>query len=321
MSKVACIGECMIELKQAQGTVPGSEPGLFSRFYGGDTLNTAVYLSRLGVGVDYITALGDDGLSDEMISGWAAEGIGTARVARLPGKLPGLYMIQTDDKGERRFFHWRDSAAARSLMDLPQTPEILDSLAGYDMVYLSAITLSLYGPEGRGRLFAALWRAREMGARFAFDTNFRARGWPDLDLARAVFQQAFASADIVLASTEDLLPLYPGMTSEALLARIPGAEVVLKLSEPASVVRLDGVPYPIKAKPVEAPVVDTTAAGDSFAAAYVAARLVGADPIEAARAGHRLAGVVVCHPGAIIPRAEMPSGLFPNHLNSRRTPP
>ena len=314
MSKVACIGECMVELKQADG-------GLFSRGFGGDTLNTAVYLARLGVDADYITALGDDSLSDEMIAGWAAEGVGTGRVLRLPGKLPGLYLIQTDDKGERRFLHWRDSAAARSLMDLPQTPEILNSLPGYDVIYLSAITLSLYGGEGRARLFAALGRARESGARFAFDTNFRARGWPDLDVARAVFREAFATADIGLASTEDLLPLYPGESSENLLARIPGAEVVLKLSEPASIVRLEGVPYPIKAKPVEAPVVDTTAAGDSFAAAYVAARLVGADPIEAARAGHRLAGVVVCHPGAIIPRAEMPLGLIPNHVNSRRVSP
>jgi 2-dehydro-3-deoxygluconokinase len=314
MSKVACIGECMVELKQADG-------GLFSRGYGGDTLNTAVYLARLGVGADYVTALGDDSLSDEMIAGWAAEGVGISRVARLPGKLPGLYMIQTDDQGERRFFHWRDSAAARSLMDLPQTPEILDALAGYDVIYLSAITLSLYGAEGRARLFAALGHARENGARFAFDTNFRARGWPDLDVARAVFQEAFAAADIVLASTEDLLPLYPGVSNETLLARIPGPEVVLKLSEPASIVRLEGVPYPIKAKPVEAPIVDTTAAGDSFAAAYVAARLVGADPIEAARAGHRLAGVVVCHPGAIIPRAEMPPGLIPNHVNSRKASP
>lgn len=314
MSKVACIGECMVELKQADG-------GLFSRGYGGDTLNTAVYLARLGVGADYITALGDDPLSDEMIAGWAAEGVGTKRVVRLPGKLPGLYMIQTDGKGERRFFHWRDSAAARSLMDLPQTPEILDSLAGYDVIYLSAITLSLYGAEARSRLLAAIGRAREAGARFAFDTNFRARGWPDLDVARAVFRDAFAAADIVLASTEDLLPLYPGESNENLLARIPGAEVVLKLSEPASVLRLEGVPYPIKAKPVEAPVVDTTAAGDSFAAAYVAARLVGADPLEAARAGHRLAGVVVCHPGAIIPRAEMPPGLVPNHVSSRKASP
>ena len=211
MSKVASIGECMVGLKQADG-------GLYSRGYGGDTL-TDVYLARLGVGVDYITALGDDTLSDEMLAGWAAEGVGTNQVMRLPGKLPGLYLIQTDDNGERRFFHWRDSAAARSLMDLPAAPEILNSLAGYELIYLSAITLSLYGGEGRARLFAALKGAREAGARFAFDTNFRARGWPDLDVARAVFQEAFAAADIVLASTEDLLPLYPGVTSEALLAR------------------------------------------------------------------------------------------------------
>ncbi|MDE5451964.1 sugar kinase [Bradyrhizobium sp. CSA112] len=307
MTKVACIGECMIELKQAQGT----QAGLFSRGYGGDTLNTAVYLARLGAGADYITALGDDSLSDEMIAGWAAEGVGTTRVARLPGKLPGLYMIQTDDKGERRFFHWRDSAAARSLMDLPQTPEILGSLATYEMIYLSAITLSLYGEEGRARLFAAVKRAREAGARFAFDTNFRARGWPDLDVARAVYHDAFELADIVLASTEDLLPLHPGESNEALLARIPGNEVVLKLSEPASILRLAGVSHQIRAEQLKAPVVDTTAAGDSFAAAYVAARLAGADPKEAARAGHRLAGVVVCHPGAIIPRAAMPPGLIP----------
>lgn len=303
MSKVACIGECMVELKQADG-------GLFSRGYGGDTLNTAVYLARLGVTVDYVTALGDDPLSDEMIAGWSAEGVGTSRVLRLRGKLPGLYLIETDDKGERRFFHWRDSAAARGLMDLPETDAILNSLAGYDVVYLSAITLSLYGDEGRERLFTALKRARESGARFAFDTNFRARGWPDLDIARAVFRQAFEIADIVLASTEDLLPLYPDESNEALLARIPGGEVVLKLSEPASILRIAGTTHRIRAEPITAPVVDTTAAGDSFAAAYVAARLAGAGPIDAARTGHHLAGVVVCHPGAIIPKAAMPARLI-----------
>lgn len=303
MTRVACIGECMIELKQA-----GS--GLFSRGYGGDTLNTAVYLARLGAAVDYITALGDDPLSDEMVAGWAAEGVGTTRVLRLRGKLPGLYLIETDDRGERRFFHWRDSAAARSLMELPETDDILNSLANYDVVYLSAITLSLYGDKGRERLFTALRRAREGGARFAFDTNFRARGWPDLDIARSVFRQAFEIADIVLASTEDLLPLYPGESDEALLARIPGGEVVLKLSEPASILRISDVSHPIRAEPVAAPVVDTTAAGDSFAAAYVAARLAGAEPIDAARTGHHLAGVVVCHPGAIIPQAAMPPELI-----------
>jgi len=299
MTRVASIGECMIELKQAAG-------GLYSRAFGGDTLNTSVYLARLGVAVDYITALGDDALSEEMISSWREEGVGTSKVARLKAKLPGIYLIATDTSGERRFFHWRDTAAARSLLDLPETEAMLRSLTSYSVVYLSAVTLSIF-PESRPRLLAALRQARCAGARVAFDTNFRVRGWPDLDIARRIFRETFEISDIVLASTEDLLPLYPNDSTDSLLAKIPGDEVVLRLAEPKSLVRSAGTTHRVEAAPLTAPVVDTTAAGDSFSAAYIAARLAGATPSQAARAGHRLAGRVVCHPGAIIPRSAMPA--------------
>jgi 2-dehydro-3-deoxygluconokinase len=229
-------------------------------------------------------------------------------------------MIQTDDKGERRFFHWRENSAARCLMDLPETAGILGSLANNGLVYLSAITLSLYSASGRRQLIAALRRAREGGTRVAFDTNFRIRGWPDLDVARGAYRDAFEAADIVLASTEDLLPLYPGESNDGLMARIPTTEAVLKLSVPASIVRFEGVSREVKAEPVTKPVVDTTAAGDSFAAAYIAARFAGADPIEAARAGHRLAGLVVCHHGAIIPRSAMPANITPRPAASLKVP-
>jgi 2-dehydro-3-deoxygluconokinase len=314
MNRVASIGECMIELKQAPG-------GLYSRGYGGDTLNTAIYLARLDIDVDYVTALGDDSLSDEMLAGWATEGVGTSRVARLTGKLPGIYMIQTDDLGDRRFFHWRENSAARSLMDLPETDDILDSLAAYDVVYLSAITLSIFGAQGRAKLIGAIHRARKHGVRVAFDTNFRIRGWPDPDIARAVFDEAFAASDIVLASAEDLLPLYPYETDERLLERIPCSEVVLKRLAPASIVRSVGVAHEVRAEPVTRPVVDTTAAGDSFSAAYIAARLAGAEPVEAAQAGHRLGGVVVCYPGAIIPRSAMPAHTALRPATSRKASP
>ena len=311
MTRVACIGECMIELKQAEG-------GLYARGYGGDTLNTAIYLARLGADVDYFTALGDDPMSDEMIAGWIAEGVGTSRVARLKGKLPGLYMIQTDAFGDRRFFHWRESAAARILMDLPETGDILDSLASYDVIYLSAITLSIYSAQGRVKLIGTLHRARKRGAIVAFDTNFRARGWPDPDVARAVFAEAFAASDIVLASTEDLLPLYPDESDGQLLERISCDEIVLKHLRPGSIVLSKGVSREVAAEPATRPVVDTTAAGDSFAAAYIAARLAGAEPFEAAQAGHRLGGVVVCYPGAIIPRSAMPPDILTDPPPSRK---
>lgn len=314
MTKVASIGECMIELKQAEG-------GLYSRGFGGDTLNTAIYLVRLGVGVDYVTALGDDPMSDEMIAGWAIEGVGTQRVVRLKGKLPGLYMIQTDKFGDRRFLHWRESAAARRLMDLPETDGILDSLGTYDVVYLSAITLSIYGAQGRTKLIGALGQARRHGTTIVFDANRRASGWPDPDIARAAFDEAFAASDIVLASTEDLLPLYPDDSDEQLMARIPCGEAVLKLLSPGSIVRFGGVSQEVRAEPVTQPVVDTTAAGDSFSAAYIAARLAGVEPAEAARAGHRLGGVVVCYPGAIIPRSAMPASILPGPPPARKPSP
>jgi 2-dehydro-3-deoxygluconokinase len=103
-----------------------------------------------------------------------------------------------------------------------------------------------------------------------------------------------------------------------LLAGIPSPEVVLKLAEPATILRFAGGMTKVKAEPVTKRVIDTTAAGDSFAAAYVAARLSGAEPVEAARAGHRLAGVVVCYPGAIIPRYAMPPKKTPRPAISRK---
>ena len=219
--------------------------------------------------------------------------------------MPGLYIIQTDAKGERRFSYWRDTAAARLLFHAPEAESIVAALPAYDMIYLSGISLSLYGDNGRERLFAVLGEARANGRRVAFDTNFRPRGWPDRDIARAAFRQAFACADIVLASTEDLDLLFGDDGVNEVLAFSDRAEIVLKHPDLTCRVLTKGEEVLVPGKPVK-DVVDTTAAGDSFAAAYLDARLSGQDPRSAAQAGHRLAGQVVRHRGAIIPREAMP---------------
>ena len=297
--RAACVGECMVELRE--------EPdGRFARGFGGDTLNTAVYLARLGIHVAYATALGDDPWSDEMLAAWRAEGVDTALVLRCAGRMPGLYVIQTDARGERRFLYWRDSAAARLLFALPDTPRVVAALAGCRLVYCSGISLSLYGPDGRDRLAAALAAARAQGTAVAFDTNYRPRNWPDRAEAQQAFREALAGADLIFAAAEDLAPLFGAGWEDVLARTAPAAERVVKLPHPSCRIHCPGTPpLEVPAPAVLAPV-DTTAAGDSFAAAYLAARLRGAAPHEAAQAGHVLAGAVIAHRGAIIPPAAMP---------------
>ena len=125
--RVAAIGECMIELGETRGAA-------LQRAFGGDTLNTAIYLARClkgtDIAVDYVTALGDDPFSAEMIEAWRREGVGTEAVVRLPGKLPGLYLIRTDDRGERGFHYWRTAAAARQMFDAPCIGKVRQALVG-----------------------------------------------------------------------------------------------------------------------------------------------------------------------------------------------
>ncbi|WP_445504564.1 sugar kinase [Microvirga sp. G4-2] len=298
MTRIACVGECMIELSQ-------TAPGAFTQGYGGDTLNTAIYLARLGMRTDYVTALGDDSWSEEMLAVWRTEGVGTSMVLRLKGKLPGLYIITTDEAGERSFSYWRDNAAARLLFDNPETDRTIERLAAYDVIYLSGITLSLYSDKGRLRLQQALTQAKEQGCRIAFDTNFRPRGWPDLPVARNAYRQIMRQSDLIFASSEDLHLIFGDQGVEELFAYRASAELILKTPEPACRVLAGETDVVVAATPV-ADVVDTTAAGDSFAAGYLAARLSGASPENAARNGHRIAGAVVRHRGAIIPKAAMP---------------
>lgn len=305
MARVAAIGECMVELSPRPG-------GLLGLGFGGDTLNTTVYLARLGVAVDYLTALGDDQFSDRMLASWRAEGIGIRLVPRLPGRLPGLYLIEIDDQGERRFSYWRDRAPARELFAVPQTPEIVAAMPGYDLIYLSGISLSLYGDAGRAVLFDALDAARAAGARVVFDGNYRPRNWRGGDSeARAAMMAMLDRVDIVLTSAEDERAVHGDDDAHATVRRLRARgieEIVVKQGGEGALVADGSDEIRVPAAP-QGPVVDTTAAGDSFNAAYLAARLAGCAPIRAAAAGHALAGTVIRYPGAIIPAEAMPQDL------------
>ena len=298
------IGECMIELQRATG-------GLAYRF-GGDTLNTAVYLSRLidrnELQVAYITALGTDTLSDEMNASWEREGIITAWVQRLPEKLPGMYLIETDADGERRFHYWRSDSAARYWLQGPQAEQVCDALANAPFIYLSGISLAILSLSDREILLTTLAECRNRGGKIIFDNNYRPRLWQSAQTAGDIYRRVLSLTDIALLTLDDEDALYGKADESIVLARTQAlgvAEIVIKRGAASCIVDAGGITVRISPQTISN-VIDTTAAGDSFGAAYVAARLAGRSPDEAAKAGHRLAAAVIQHPGAIIPRESMP---------------
>jgi len=302
--RVALLGECMIELQ-------GQAFGTLTQGFGGDTLNTAVYLARCGGAafeVHYATALGDDGLSQGMVERWQAEGLRTDLVQRLPGRVPGLYMIELDDSGERRFVYWRDSAAARAYFDAPVTP-LEAQAANFDAFYLSGISLAILPPAARERVFALMEQLRERGAAVIFDNNYRPRLWPDVAVARQVFARAFALASCSVITADDhqlLMGLSTLNEAVAAAQALASPELLIKRGAGATLVRAarSTAWHEAATEPVPR-VVDTTAAGDSFAAGYLSRRLAGADAVDAACFGNRVAGRVIQHRGALILREVM----------------
>jgi 2-dehydro-3-deoxygluconokinase len=297
--RVVAIGEVMIELSRGND-------GRYGLNFGGDTFNTAVYLARAGVPVAYATALGDDPFSDNLLAFANAEAVASDLVVRVPGRMPGLYLIETDAAGERRFYYWRETSPARDLFELPDWARIAEALLTARLIYFSGITLSLYSNVGLGRFLAVLEMARAKGVKVAFDGNYRPRGWKgDVARTRTVFMEALKRVDMALPTFDDEATLWGDASPEATVDRMQAfgiAEVVVKNGRNSALVaaqgRRDRVPVPEVVEPV-----DTTAAGDSFNAAYLASRLGGEDPAAAVANAHRLAGQKIRHRGAIMPRA------------------
>lgn len=295
---IGIIGECMVELFD-QGD------GQCKRGFGGDTLNTAVYLRRCAkdsVDVHYVTALGDDALSEAMLAQWQAEGLHTDTVERIAGSVPGLYMIQTDEQGERSFLYWRDQAPVKQLLQTADAERLSAQLLSFDWLYYSGITLAVLEPGGRSKLLALLEQFRAQGGKVAFDVNYRPRLWVGDD-AQHWISEAYRRCDLALPSFDDEGDLWGRADAMAVLQRLEAFgchEIVLKRGMEPCLVSCAGELTEYVVTPVDK-VLDTTAAGDSFNGAYLASRMCGGTLAEAVAAGQYVAGQVIGQQGAVVP--------------------
>lgn len=293
MARIVCCGEGMVELSR--------QDDAWRLGYGGDTLNTAIHLARLGHDVAYFSALGCDAFSDMLRKEWAAEGLDLSLVLAHPSRNVGLYAISTDAAGERSFVYWRDSSAARDMFQLADSEVRQQVVDRCDLFYYSLISAAILPDNARVALLLLANMVRDAGGKVAFDGNYRPRLWESAQVAASVRDGAVRVAHIGLPTLED----------ETALSGFPNADAVAahweKFGCKETVVKLGAggcrLPEGTIVKPEQAlDPIDTSGAGDAFNAGYLDARMRGAKPAEAAQAGHRLAGWTIMRPGAIPPQ-------------------
>lgn len=309
MSKsVVCVGEVMLELS-------GVQPDGSAKFgFGGDTGNTAIYLSRLlghNYDVGYLTRFGKGAFSDKLNASLCDERLQLCDKTQADAGTPGLYAISTDEAGERSFTYWRKDAAVRGLLTGTSAEAEEQFLQRFDALYFSGITLAVLSDEGRERLLAIARQFAADGRIVMFDVNHRAHLWlshaPHVDVQNVV-KQAVATASIVKVGHDeaqdiygcneptDTVEMFSGFGDAALVVTDGAGRIVLHANGETNDVLFD----------VVVDVVDSTAAGDSFSAGFLAAQLGGASLRASAYAGQKLAARVIQFPGAIIPSAQSP---------------
>lgn len=291
------IGECMLELTRDQDR--------WRLGCAGDTFNTALYLARLGVPTAYLTALGCDPFSQDMLAEWRADGLDTSLVLTHPARLPGLYAVRNDADGERHFYYWRQHSAVRGLFSLPGIEAALGRVRAAPQLYLTGITLSLFDSQGRAQLNETAAAVRAAQGEVIFDPNYRAGGWSGIEEARAAIRALAPAVTIAMPTFSDEAVLFGDASPSHTVVRWRdwgAAQVIVKLGAEGCLISCAQGTRLVPAVAVPA-VIDTTAAGDSFNAGFLAARRAGQDSLQAAGAANRLASLVIQHRGAILPRA------------------
>lgn len=291
--KVVSFGECMLEVKIEQ--YPNAR---FS--YGGDAYNCAYYLALQGANSYFMSSIGCDKASERLLAQWVSDGVKTDFVQVSMQKNLGLYCIETNTSGERSFNYWRENSAARYFFQQADIEQLLSPFNRSDWFYFSLISIAVLKDQTRAVFMAFIKSLRRKGVRLAFDNNYRPALWASRLQACDYLDQVLPLIDIYLPSVEDEMALRDATQQGVLesLSALTIAEVVVKNGAGVCHLHTSSGHYRYQFEAVKA--IDSTAAGDSFNAGYLSARLTNKTAQVAVAAGCKLAGQVIMHPGAIV---------------------
>lgn len=274
---IITIGESLIELSSDKSLAYAEN---LEKYYGGDTLCTAVAAQRLGSKAGYITRVGNDPFKEFLMDSWQSEGLDISQVKLIDG-FNGIYFVGHPDGEPKEFVYYRKKTAATKLsMDDISQEYILSA----DVVYATGVTqsLSLSAKEAVRHSFKI---AKEHNMATSYDINFDSRLWSAED-AKDAFEDISDYIDIMFLSLEhDVIKVFdidsPDKCIKYLWDKGISTVVVKSAKDRGYFVGSQGDITFVKFQTEN--ITDSTGSGDAFNGAFLHGLNSGMTPFEAAK--------------------------------------
>ena len=290
---IATIGECLIELT-SNGSL--AESSTLNKYFGGDTVTTAVTIARLGGSISYITKVGNDGFCEFILSSLQKENIDTSFI-KTNDEQNGMYIIaNTQNKKELLYYKRKTAATKLSIEDFPE-----EYIKNFKLIYSTGIVQALSASSQE--LVRETFRiARENEVLTAYDPNYTSCFMNSAD-TKNLMEEIIEYSDIIFLSLKgDALRLYEIDSIEQIMKYFwdKGVKVVVVKSH------IDNGYYTGYKGTISftefyntSKAVDVTASGDVFNGGFLYAISHGYQPADAAKFAAVVSGLQTQNYGAI----------------------
>lgn len=304
---IIAIGESLIELSTDQNLTSAST---LNKYYGGDSLTTAISALKLGSKVGYISRIGMDSFKNYLLESWQEEGLDISHVKPVQG-VNGLYLVSKEQGcSNKEFAFYRKKTAATNLsIDDISTDYIQNS----SIVYTTGITQSL-SISAREAVKEAFKIAKENNVLTAYDPNYTQLIWSEEE-AKEAFYDIEDYIDIIFLNIKhDSKIMTENYSYDNIIKNLwdkgVSTVIVKSIEEKGYYVGYQGKIEFVKF--INEDVVDDTGAGDAFNGGVLHGIVSGMSPFKAVTLGSIVAGLQIKKFGAIksIPSKEEVYKLF-----------
>ncbi len=290
---IAIIGECLIELS-TNGSL--ADTSTLNKYFGGDTVTTAVAIARLGGNVTYLTKVGNDGFSEFILSALKKENIDTSLV-KSNEEQNGMYIVShTSDKKEVLYYKRKTAATKLSIDDIDE-----ETIKKLKLVYSTGVVQSL-SASSRELVRESFRLAKANDVMTAYDPNYTSCFMNSED-TKEYFEEIVDFTDVIFLSLKnDAAQLYDFTSIDKVMKYFwdRGVKIVVIKSH------IDNGYYTGYQGDISFTefynthkAIDVTASGDVFNGGFLYALTNGYSPANAAKFASVVSGLQTQNYGAI----------------------